>query len=99
MNEEYSTPKKMSHIGDLFDRYKKRFKAPQASVEKVCIKIIKDVTNFDLKTDQVKYTVSTRTIYLQVPSILKTELKFHYKTILKNLEYELGKETTPKIIL
>ena len=97
--ENYSTPRKMKRIGDLFEKYRERFKAPQASVEKACIQVIKDITGFDVTIEQITYTVSTRTVSLQVPSILKSELRFHHTEILKKLEEKLGKDTAPKTIL
>lgn len=89
----------MKRVGDLFDRYTTRFKAPQASVEKECIAVIKQVTGFELTSSQVSYTVSTKTISLRVPSILKSELQFHHQVILQELENRLGKDGCPKVLL
>ena len=96
--DDYFVPKKMKKVGDLFEKYRTRFKAPQATVEKACVKAIKEESGFDVTVEQISYTVSTRTISLQVPSLLKSELKFHYSSILKHLERELGKEGCPKLI-
>lgn len=97
--DEYSTPKAMKRLGDYFERYKNRFKAPQASVEKECIEVIREVSGFVLTTNQVAYTVSTRTVSLRVPSIIKSELRFHQQAILQGLENRLGKDGCPKVIL
>lgn len=99
MNSDYSTPKPMKRIGDLFESYKKRFKAPQASVEKEVIDVFKEVTGFELSPDQVVYTVSTKTLFLQVPSVYKTELRFHHPAVLKELKKRLGEEGAPQTIL
>lgn len=96
--EQYSTPKAMKLIGDLFERYRTRIKAPQASVEKECAAVITKVTGFTVSVEQINYTVSTRTISLQVPSILKSELRFKQQQILQELENRLGKDGCPKII-
>jgi hypothetical protein len=96
---EYSAPKKMKQISDLFEKYRTRFKAPQATVEKACAKAISEITGFSIDLEQISYTVSTRTISLQVPSVVKSELKFHYETILKKLESELGKKGAPERII
>lgn len=95
---EYSTPKAMKRVGDLFESYKTRFKAPQATVEKTFVVVTKEVTGFTLTESQVSYTVSNRTISLGVPSILKSELSFHYEAILQQLERKLGKDGCPKKI-
>lgn len=97
--EPYSTPRAMKRVGDLFEKYRTRFKAPQASVEKECVVVIKEVSGFDLTTNQVAYTVSTRTVSLRVPSVLKSELRFHQQAILQELENRLGKDGCPKVIL
>jgi UDP-2,3-diacylglucosamine pyrophosphatase LpxH len=96
--EEYSVPRAMKRMGDLFEKYKTRFKAPQASVEKECIAVIKELTGFELTTTQVVYTVTTRTISLRVPSILKSELRFHQQAILAELENRLGKGGCPTVL-
>lgn len=97
--QDYSVPKRMKQLSDLFEKYRTRIKAPQATVEKECIQVVLEVTGFNLSLNQVTYTVSTRTISLKVPSILKTELKFHYAAILQILETRLGVDGSPKVIL
>lgn len=97
--DDYSTPKQMKRLGDFFDKYRTRFKAPQASVEKACVCAIKEVTGYEVVEDQVTYTVSTRSITLNIPSVLKSEMRFHHTTILKKLEDKLGKDGSPKVIL
>jgi len=89
----------MKGIGDLFEKYKSRFRAPQATVEKACVEVIYEVTGFELTVEQVTYTVNTRTISLHVPSILKSELRFYNEKILNKLTDQLGKEGSPKVIL
>lgn len=97
--EEYSTPRAMKQLGDLFLKYKTHFKAPQTSVEKECVAVIKEVSGFTITPDQVAYTVSTRTVSLRVPSVLKSELRFHQQAILRELENRLGKDGCPKVLL
>lgn len=96
---DYTAPKKMKKLGDLFDKYRLRFKAPQATVEKECIKVIKEITDYNISLNQVNYNVTTKSIYLQVPSVLKTELKFKHPLILQSLRNNLGVEGAPKNIL
>lgn len=98
MDNDYSTPRAMKRLGDLFERYRTHFKAPQATIEKEFINVVKDVTGFTLSANQVTYTVSTRTISLQAPSLIKSELKFHHTAILQKLVEQLGKDGSPKVI-
>lgn len=97
--QEYSTPKAMKRVGDLFEKYRVRLRPPQASVEKECIQVIKEVTGFDITAGQISYRVSTKTISLHVPSILKSELCFYHQAILRELANRLGKDNCPTLIL
>lgn len=96
--DNYKPPLPMKRLGDLFERYRTRFKAPQASVEKECIVIIKELTAFDIQLSQLEYTVSTRTISLRVPSILRTEILFKKTEILDRLKAHLGADNCPTYI-
>ena len=96
--EGYSAPKKMKPIGDLFAKYRLTFTAPQATVEKACVEVIKKVTGFTISIDQVTYTVSTKTLSIQVPSVLKSELRFYDKEVLQELKNTLGSSGNPKRI-
>lgn len=89
---------KINQIGDLFSRYKKRLKPPQFSIEKTTHKVIEEVTPLKIPLEKIKYTVSTKTLAINVPSIVKSELSFYKKDILKALENELGINNSPKHI-
>lgn len=97
--DENFTPRRMKSVGDLFEKYRTRLRAPQATVEKACVRTIAEVTGFSVTEEQVVYTVHTRTITIHAPSLIKSELRFHHDVILKNLEEELGAEGCPKTIL
>jgi hypothetical protein len=96
--DNYKAPMPMKRLGDLFERYRSRIKAPQASVEKECLIIIKELTQFDLQLSQVEYTVSTRTLSLRVPSILRTEILLKKLEILEKLKTQLGADNCPTYI-
>jgi|AntRauTorckE6833_2_1112554.scaffolds.fasta_scaffold01164_2 hypothetical protein len=96
--DNYKAPMAMKRLGDLFERYRTRIKAPQASVEKECLVIIKELTRFELTLDQIEYTVSTRTLSLRVPSILRTEILLQKGAILDKLKTHLGADNCPTYI-
>ena len=89
----------MKHIGDLFEKYKKNLKAPQASVIKQVTKVIGEVTNLPVTEKYVQYTVSTKTVHISAPSILKQEILLQKTEILKQLRMELGEQSAPKTII
>jgi len=89
----------MKHVGSLFENFQKRFTPPQASVEKRVAEIICEITPLTIKPEQVKYSVGTKTISLQVPSVLKSELQHQKTAILDRLVGEMGIKNAPKTII
>lgn len=88
----------MKRLGDLFERYQKRLVPPQASVEKVVIETIKTKFNFDVSQDKCSYNLATRTVHLNIPGILKTEIFLQKKELLQALKDRLGKNAPTQII-
>ncbi len=86
-------------LGNLIDRYKRILRPPQASVEKEVIEVVKEMVGIELKPSQVTYTVSTRTISITAPSVIRSELKQVQQAILNELKNRLGVEHAPKAIL
>lgn len=97
--KNYRGASAMLPLADLFARYQGRFKAPQGSVEVVALQSIKEVCGYEFTRSQVRYVVASRTLYLQVPSLLRSELRFYHDRILKSMRQELGEQSAPKIIL
>jgi len=96
--KNYKPPAAMKHIGNLFEKYRLTIKAPQGSVETEAVAVIEKVTGFKLKKVQVVYTVSTKTLSLNIPSILKTEVLFKREQILNELQKNLGKDSSPQVL-
>ncbi len=88
----------MKHISDLFSRYQNKIKPPQSSIVKEFVSVCEERCGFKLKEEQCSYTVSTKTIYLTVPSILKSEVMRNKKTILQSLKDRLGINAPVEII-
>jgi hypothetical protein len=87
------------HLSNLLARYKERFKPPQASVEKAFVAAVQTQTGISLDTSQVTYSVHSKTIGLQVPSLIKTELKKKQQDIQHELQKTLPKSEVPTVIL
>lgn len=85
-------------VGGLFEKYKKILIAPQASVVGVFIEVVSDLCKINLKQNQVSYSVSSRTITLHVPSILKHEILRHNQDILDHCRGRLSEKNCPKVI-
>jgi len=88
-----------NQLGNLLERYKTHFQPPQASVEKECILVIKDVTGIELTKQQISYSVVTRTLVIKAPSLIRSELKTKHPLILKELSGRLGSKNPPVAII
>jgi len=88
----------MKHISDLFSRYKNVIKPPQASVVKEFVEVCKEVSGLDIKNEQCSYTVSSKTIYLQTHSLIKSELLQKKEQLLTELKKRLGKNSPTQIL-
>ncbi len=88
----------ITKISTLFEKYKVTLKAPQGTVVKEVIEVISDITGVELQAKYIKYAVSTRTISITAPSILKQEIKLHQAEILLHVKARLGEQNAPKIM-
>lgn len=86
-------------VRDLFEKYRKNLHAPQKTVEVEAVRVIGELIHITLTDQQIRYTVSTRTLSIQVPSVLKQELRRHYPIILQELKARLGEKSAPQVIL
>lgn len=82
-------------LGNLFLRYKHLLKPPQSSVELAAIKTIERVTGITLTRSQLVYTVSTRTLIIKAPSLIRSELSLSHSQILAALVEDLGVGNAP----
>ncbi len=86
-------------VKDLFEKYRKTLQAPQKTVELEAIRVIGEITNLKLKEEQVSYTVSTRVLSVNAPSLIKQELKIKHNSIIDELKKRLGVKNSPQTIL
>jgi hypothetical protein len=86
-------------VKDLFEKYRKTLRAPQKTVEIEAIRVIGELTKISLKETQVSYTVSTRTLSYNAPSLIRQELKKYQSEIIKELKIRLGEKSAPNLIL
>ncbi len=85
-------------IKDLFSKYKNILIPPQKTVEMETIRVIGECTGLSIKENQITYTVSTRTVNLQVSGMIKQEIKIKSREILKELNKRLEKKNSPLYI-
>ncbi len=91
--------RKLNAINTLFDKYKRTLKAPQGIVVEAFIEVVHDLVGFQIPKERVTYTVSQKTLSVQVSGPLKTEIKLHEADILNHLKGRLGAQSAPVRIL
>jgi hypothetical protein len=91
-----NTPTK---IGDLFEVYKKRFRAPQRSVIDAAIEVVYDLFGVVLERKHFSYTPHTKTLTIKTSGMLKTELSLRKEEVLTHLKGRLGAQSAPQHIL
>ena len=85
-------------VSDLFEKYKTILKAPQGTVVKEVIEVISDLTGITIDRKYIKYSVTTKTISITAPSVLKQEIKLHQSEITLHLKARLGEQNAPKVL-
>jgi len=86
-------------VSSLFEKYKQRLKPPQGSVIKEVIEVVEDITGIILENSQIKYSIHTKVISIQAPSLIKQEIKLKQDEILIHLKARLGVNNIPTIFL
>jgi hypothetical protein len=90
---------KATKISDLFEKYKNTLKAPQGVVVDNFREVMEDLFGLPIKKEQIKYTVYSRTLSVNVQGPLKTEIKLRKKEILNHLKGRLGDNSAPLDII
>ncbi|MCF7816074.1 MAG: hypothetical protein K9M10_02420 [Candidatus Pacebacteria bacterium] len=86
-------------ISDLFKKYTQILKAPQGTVVNACINAIKTSLGVTVRKDQCRYSVSSRTLTLNVSGPVKSEVLLRKKQLLAEISAEVGEKSCPKEIL
>ncbi len=89
----------VTSVKDLFSKYKLLLTPPQKTVEMEVIRVVGELVGMRLSEQQVVYTVSTRTVLLQVSGMIKQEVKIRHNEILSELKKRLGEKNAPTHIL
>lgn len=85
-------------VGSLFDKYKNILEPPQATVLSEVVEVIEDVCGVVLQKKYIKYSVSTKTISITAPGVLKQEVLRRQAEILLHLRGRLGVKSPTKIL-
>lgn len=85
-------------VGSLFDKYKNILQPPQGVVLEEVIEVINDICGVLLQKKYIKYSVSTKTIAITAPSVLKQEILHRQAEILLHLRGRLGAKAPVKIL-
>jgi hypothetical protein len=86
-------------VADLFEKYKKTLKAPQASVVKAFQEAVEEVLGVRIIPHQCVYSPRTHTLLLNMGGPQKTEILFKKKEILFKVGERVGEKNAPTQIL
>jgi len=86
-------------VSDLFEKYRQRLVAPEASVINAFVEVVQDLLELDLNPKKVSYNPATKVIAINGGGPLKSEIKLQQKEILAHLKARLGDKSAPKTIL
>ncbi len=86
-------------VADLFEKYRKVLKAPQGVVVTAFLEVIFDLLGVRIEKEQCVYQVSSKTLSVQVPGMIKSEIKLQKKLILQKMAEKLGEKSAPVEIL
>lgn len=89
----------VARLGSLFATLRERFVAPQQTVIDAAVVVVSELLEYEIKPEHCSYTVSSRTLSFQVPSLLKHEIKKREVEILERLVAILGVKGAPRQIL
>lgn len=91
--------RKLTHINDLFSKYRTTLKAPQGAVVGAFIEVVDDLLQVPIDKKAVSYSVHTKILSLRVPGPLKSEILLKKNEILTHLRGRLGAQSAPKNIV
>ena len=86
-------------VSSLFKKYTDVLKAPQGTVTQAFIDVVFDVLGVRIEKEHCTYSVSSKTLSIRVPGMIKSEITLQKKLILAKMEDKLGKKSVPKEIL
>lgn len=86
-------------ISALFEVYKKRLRAPQASVVNATIDVIEDLLGVKLTPDLFSYSPTSRILRINARGAMKSEIFLRKEEILTHLTGRLGSQSAPTTIL
>ena len=86
-------------VGDLFEVYTKRLKAPQGTVITTFREVVKDLLDVSIDKKQCAYTVATKTFKITAPGPLKSEILIRKREILMHMKGRLGEKSAPTEII
>ena len=86
-------------LSTLFEKYKKTLKAPQVIVIDCFCEVIEELLKYPISKEKVKYLVHTKTLKINAPGPLKSEIQLRKKEIIAHMKGRLGEQSAPCEIL
>lgn len=89
----------VKQLKDLFQKYREKLIAPEATIVNTFIEVVKDVLEIDIKKELISYTPSNKTLSLKVSGVIKNEIALHQEELLHHMKGRVGVKAAPTKIL
>lgn len=89
----------VKQLKDLFQKYRERLVAPEATVRDAFVEVVEDVVGIKIAKESVLYVPHNKTISLKVSGVVKQEVFFHKEEIITHLKGRIGVKAAPKEII
>ena len=86
-------------IDGLFDKYKKKLKAPQGVVVEAFVEVVNDLIGVEIPKERITYTTHSKTLSLAISGPLKSEILLHKDEILSHMKGRIGAQSAPKHVI
>ncbi|OGG41464.1 hypothetical protein A2837_03065 [Candidatus Kaiserbacteria bacterium RIFCSPHIGHO2_01_FULL_46_22] len=89
----------LKKLSSLFDKYKERLVAPEGSVIDAFVEVVRDLFEFEVNRDKIRYNPTTKTLSIVGMGILRSEVKKREQEVFDHLRGRLGDKSAPKHII
>lgn len=89
----------LKKASDLFAKYQKTLIAPEATVVKAVVEVIDDLFSVQVETSKIRYSPTTKILFLGGVGPLQSEIKLREKEVLDHLRGRIGPRNSPKRVV
>ncbi|OGG85579.1 hypothetical protein A2392_02280 [Candidatus Kaiserbacteria bacterium RIFOXYB1_FULL_46_14] len=89
----------LKKLSSLFDKYRERLVAPEASVVDAFVEVVADLFDLKISREKIRYNPTTKTLSIVGLGVLRSEIKKREQEVFDHLKGRLGEKSVPKHII